>query len=32
MDKDMDNGLSVVIEIMDTVTYYETLLSKKGLK
>ena len=32
MDPVIDNALKIVVDIMDTVTYYQTLLSKEGLK
>ena len=32
MDPVIDNALSIVVDIMDTLTYYRDLLSKEGLK
>ena len=32
MDPVIDNALKIVVDIMDTLTYYQTLLSKEGLK
>ena len=32
MDPIIDNALIIVVEILDSVTYFQTLLSKKGMK
>ena len=32
MDPVIDNALNIVVDVMDTLTYYQTLLSKDGMK